>query len=371
MNFNKSLIYCLLVSMMLSCSGPDNTYRFENSEDDDEIIGGNGSGTTDLVIDPQFQSYYDNFIAEMLSRDVDLRDVPISITFINPNFQPGDVTYCGLGFTNYNGTTGNASVEIVNSGYCWSNLTNIEKENLMYHEFGHALIERFHLSGESIFPNGSARSIMCSGNTCSGFSIYGNYQDEQRDFYLDELINEDINMPNWANSKYFNTTLADDSILENADGWMSGTENMSSTINPYSYFIDDNESFSASYSLGVTSVSNSQSNTFGNWYKDYEISDFEACSNLIATAKFKLTDILVDGYLNLYIDLFDDVNSETKFNRYYAESEVTDAGNGYYSLRSTAICIPSETVKFRVRLVLKNESNVTVYFDDIKVDLYD
>lgn len=358
--------------LMYACSGPDTNYRVQFPNEDPDVVGQNGNGNTngELVINQQFQPYYDSFINEMLARNVDLRDIPISIEFINPDFEGANASICGLGYFDYDGN-GNARVEIVNSGSCWSNLSHIEKENLIFHEFGHALLARFHLSDQSFFPNGSSKSIMCSGNGCSNFSVYRNYQIDQRDFYLYELIDENIDMPSWANSKIYNATLVEDNIIENTNGWLSQTVNMNSTNNPYSYFIDDNEFFTPSYSLGITSVTNTDSNTYGNWYKDFEISGFEDCANLIATVNFKLTAGLTNGYLNLHIDLFDDVNSESEFSRYYAETEVMDVGNGFYRMRSTAVCIPEETVKFRIGLVMKSESNATVYFDDLKVDLYE
>lgn len=366
----RVILFCLIAFLCFTCSKTRIGHTLPNSEEDIVFENENGNGTTDPTIHIQFQSYYDNFIEEMLLRGEDLSDIPISIEFVNPNFQPGDVSYCGLGYFNYI-ETGVSKVEIVNSGYCWTGLSDIEKENLIFHEFGHALLNRSHTAG--LLPNGLATSLMCSSNGCNTFYIYNAYQEAQRSYYLDELLNENINIPSWAGTKTYSSTLDDDQISETAEGWIPETIFPANTNsnNPYSFSIDTNQFTSAPYALAITTTSNSESNTYGNWYKDYTIADFDDCSNLIAEVNFKSTNSLENGYLNLIIDLYDNIDSETEFKRHYAEIETATVGSGFYRLRTTAICIPDDTAKFRIRLYVKSESNATVYFDDLKVDMYD
>ena len=56
----------------------------------------------------------------------------------------------------------------------------------LFHELGHALLSRDHLN--SAFPNGKAKSIMCSGTdgVCSNFTTY--YDNEiLKGYYLDVI----------------------------------------------------------------------------------------------------------------------------------------------------------------------------------------
>jgi hypothetical protein len=370
----SAIILCLFLYLFIACSKPEVGQVIQGIEtiENDNGDGGSGTETETISINEQLRPYYDRFIEVMLSRGEDLRDIPIGIYLVSPDEQSEAYGYCGLGYSNYD-NTGIARVIIVYTPFCWTTLTDIQKENLMFHEFGHALLERPHHPEPSSFPNGSPRSIMCSSNGgCSGFSNYRNYQDVQRDFYLDELLNEDIPMPGWATTKFFSTTLEEDSILDINHGWIPETIfPAGSTANPYSYSISDNQFTSTPYALAITAAANSQSNTSANWYKDFILSNFDSCSNLFASVNFKISNSLSNGFLNLYIDLYDDVDSDIEFDRHYAEAGLTDVGNGFYRIRTKAICIPNETVKFRIRLSMRSESNATVYFDDLRVDLYE
>lgn len=373
MKSTKAILYSILMCLLFACSKPETGQAIQNANDIidyDDGDGNNGVNPNNISISEQLLPYYDRFIDEMLSRGEDLRDIPISIVLVSPSVQSNTYGYCGLGYSNYNGT-GNARVEIVNNGRCWSDRSDIERENLMFHEFGHALLDRPHISAPTTFPNGSARSIMCSSNYCSGFTNYGPYQDTQRSFYLDELLDENINMPFWATSKNSSSTLEDDEISASANGWISESSLQNNSVDPFSYSISNDDYLSSPYALAITATAHSQSDAYGNWYKDFIISDFDDCSNIIAEINFKTTAYLLNGYLNLIIDLYDDVNSETEFNRYYAENETTDVGSGFYRIQTKAICIPSETAKIRVRLYMKSESNATAYFDDLRVILYE
>nr|WP_321232808.1 hypothetical protein [uncultured Psychroserpens sp.] len=374
MKLTRTLFYCmLLVCACMTCSSPDTNYLQSANEliDNDDGDGNGGVDSNAFTINEQLQPYYDRFIEEMLDRGEDLRDIPINVLLVSQSEESQQFGYCGLGYRYYNGTE-NAHVEIVYNGNCWIDLTDIERENLMFHEFGHALLARPHKGDPPTFPNGSARSLMCSSVYCYAFHIYTNYQETQRSFYLDELLDETINTPSWAGEKFYNTTIDNDQISEDANGWFSETSFQDDNpINPYNYFIDNTEFASPPYALAVTVSTNSQNETTGNWYKDFILSDFDSCSNLIAETSFKITAGLENGYLNLIIDLYDDVNSEIPFSSNYSEPGSVDVGSGFFRIRTKAICVPSETAKFRVRLLVKSESNTTVYFDDLKVDLYD
>ncbi|RZN84630.1 MAG: hypothetical protein EVB11_00845 [Winogradskyella sp.] len=334
------------------------------------IINSEGEGEENdiMTIDSLLKPFYDSFIEEMLSRGRDLSQIPISIVFINPGSQNGaGNAYCGLGYANYD-QSNTARVEIVSSPDCWNNQTYIQKENLMYHEFGHALLNRGHVF--NFFPNGLPTSIMCS-QICSNFQVYSLNQEQQRSFYLDELLNEDIEMPSWADEKNYSQTLVVDEILENNE-WVPVTvfdNNVSD--NPYSYFIEQIEYTSPNYSLGISVIQNSNNNNFGNWYKDFEISDFANCSNLVAEVNIKSTDFLINGNINLVIDLYDDLDSDEEFSRRFAQGEAIELGGGFFKIQTKSICIPEVTKKFRVRFYVKGDSETNVYFDDLVVNLYE
>ena len=69
-----------------------------------------------------------------------------------------NVTYCGYGYNSYGGT-GLRRIEISRAVSCgWLTLSDIERENFIFHEIGHAFFNRGHddmmlCDGSLAFPN--------------------------------------------------------------------------------------------------------------------------------------------------------------------------------------------------------------------------
>jgi len=360
MTLYKLIWRFLLVLTIISCSdddvtnSPTNNFTDENQDPYDE-----NHDIPDLVIRQELRPFYDNFIEEMNTRGLDLGDIPINLDFSNSLPQG----YCGRGYFDQNINA--ARVEIVPD--CWGDRPYIEKEGLMFHELGHALLGRGHTFGS--LPNGSRKSIMCTGPTCSPFTTYNIHQTQQRSYYLDELINEDIAVPDWASAKIYSGLLQHDSFTETED-WENGVLTLTGNENSFDYFISNSEYTSPPYALGITTV-DSDNVLFGNWYKDFFFSDLEDCANIVATANFKSSGIQVNGFISLIIDLYDSQESEIEFSRIYADTFSEQDSNGFISISTTAICIPDETVKIRVRFFVKSQSNSTVYIDDLSIYLYE
>ena len=83
---------------------------------------------------------------------------------------------------------------------CWN--SNLELETLIYHELGHCILGREHLS--ALLSNGDPKSIM-EENNISLYSpciypIDGEPCDQsyKRQYYVDELFNEQTPTPYWA-----------------------------------------------------------------------------------------------------------------------------------------------------------------------------
>lgn len=83
---------------------------------------------------------------------------------------------------------------------CWNN--SQEQETLIYHELGHCILGRAHES--ALLPNSDPKSIMVENN----ISLYANCiypidgepcdQSFKRQYYLDELFNQQTPPPYWA-----------------------------------------------------------------------------------------------------------------------------------------------------------------------------
>ena len=135
----------------------------------------------------EFQKYVDTFVSEAQKRgvNIDLNKYKIKIQFSSsPN-----VSEC----SRY-GTERTISISQQN----WERLDDLGKELLLFHELGHCQLSLDHTNCQ--LPDGSSKSMMCGINGhCSEanycFTIYGGMK---RDYYLDQLFNENAPTPEWS-----------------------------------------------------------------------------------------------------------------------------------------------------------------------------
>lgn len=77
---------------------------------------------------------------------------------------------------------------------------DLMKENLIFHELGHGLLNRSHLN--STLENGDWKSIMCGGDMINDREWNINYRGERRAYYIAELFNESTPIPNFASTQF-------------------------------------------------------------------------------------------------------------------------------------------------------------------------
>lgn len=143
----------------------------------------------------EFQPHVDQFIIEAKNRGLTLE---IHNLIIKYDEQIAS-TICGT--CNSNSPSPNIQKIIsINPDACWEN--DVQLETLIFHELGHCILGRNHTSEE--LPNGDPKSIMIT-NDISLYSpcVYdiggGNCnQLFKREYYLDELFDEDTPLPDWG-----------------------------------------------------------------------------------------------------------------------------------------------------------------------------
>jgi|GEM_PF-2052279 len=347
------IIYLLLFFTFTAC--------FEH--DDYKVIPNPSNGTAPAgnFIDAAFLPYVNSFYNEMQRRGTNLRDKPLQIVFVN-EFSMVQGDYCAYAYYNAGGL-----IEVLKTANCWSSRTDIEKENLIFHELGHSLLRRNH--EVMSLPNESYSSLMCT-NVCSNYRVYNEYQPNQRDYYLDELLQTNIATPSWAEEKFYTATWAtDDMNAQSIDDWEDETlENDPSEI-PYTYLIEEENTTSPPYSLGITATGNNTTEAYGYWYKDFEVADFELCSNLKIRGDI-ITEGLDSGFVAIVVDLYDVTNK--RFGRYFRLIDTHTSGTTLYEDQIvTVTCLPLETEKVRVLFYLSSETPASVYFDDLTIELHE
>jgi len=144
----------------------------------------------EAVIDvkPEFQPYLDAYIVEANKRGVETKfeETGLSIDFTEK--QSGILS--GVCFI------GQHKIEIDRSD--WNTLSDNEKEGLIFHELGHCHLDRGHTN--VLLPNGEWKSRM-RGDPFEDemMSTNVNYSGRRRDYYIEELFNENIPSPDWVN----------------------------------------------------------------------------------------------------------------------------------------------------------------------------
>ncbi|QNJ98123.1 hypothetical protein [Constantimarinum furrinae] len=362
------LIYHLLLSVLI-CAGcskdpPHNTTPV--------IPNGGNSGNPGIgsagYIDPVFLPYVNSFKAEMLSRGVGVDITSLSVTFVDEITIGGGEQFCAYAFNIFGG--GNPRIEIKQNAQCWNDRTNKERENLMYHELGHALLGQVHFS--QLLPNGMPVSLMCS-LVCNNYRVYNKYQSQQRSYYLDQLVNPSTPPPTWSQEKFFSEVITTEDFDLPLEHWEYTIENDPRGTIPYQFYLEDEHTTSPPYSLGIYSNGTATEEGYGYWYKDFEVYNFEYCANIVLKANI-ITNDLSSGYVALVVDFieYDGANNPEPFGRY--SNVIQDNTNGlqiYADFETTSLCLTSEVEAIRVLFYFKTQVEASVYLDDLRIELFE
>ncbi|NND32710.1 MAG: hypothetical protein HKN76_08980, partial [Saprospiraceae bacterium] len=138
-------------------------------------------------VDPAFEPFVSAFIREAASHGV-----PLEIKNLIMHYEDDlDHTLCGKCNSLAGGNTGQKEVRVRRGNGCWEN--NQELETLIFHELGHCILGRLHLS--DTLPNGDPKSLMIESNL-SVYApcryVFGQAEDcnnvHKRAYYINELF---------------------------------------------------------------------------------------------------------------------------------------------------------------------------------------
>jgi hypothetical protein len=142
-------------------------------------------------IDPSFTDYLQRFETEGATRGKNFNPEANGLIIEFGNLTNGDA-----GLTHYE-----KPVRIQIDRTYWNAISksagaDLMKEDLIFHELGHGLLNRAHLN--TTLANGDWKSMMCGGDKVNNRSWNINYHGERRKYYLDELFNESTSAPDFA-----------------------------------------------------------------------------------------------------------------------------------------------------------------------------
>lgn len=125
-----------------------------------------------LSIPQEFAPYYESFLLEARNRGVNLYVDDLEITF--HALPDPTVGRC---------TKGSATPVVVIDPTAWQSFTTSDREELIFHELGHCLLNRDHIDGTVTLGGVTIPSSVMSTYDFPG-EIYYAY----RDYYLNELF---------------------------------------------------------------------------------------------------------------------------------------------------------------------------------------
>lgn len=345
----KNLLYFLLLSCLFFSCKKD---KFES------------------IISTELSAYIDDFIAEGEKRGVTFSKERLEAFLIAELSEEREDNVCGLGWSNFNNQK-SQRIEILNNEFCWESRTDMERENLIFHELGHAFLARNHLNTN--FPNGTSKSIMCSGTEgfCSNFNVY--YDNEiLKGYYLDELFDVNTSAPDFTRRTNFVGTVFEEQFEEGITDW---EEFIEGDPNIFEVTLDSTEKEirTGSYAMKIE-VKQSVIDE-GNLIlvKRFELKDFKDCSSLVFKADIR-TEGELDGFLSHALSLRERLPDNT-LNRFYINSHgILEGENTSTLLKDVALemyCVSTRTNVVSVSFSIKSKLPVKIYIDNIRVELVD
>ncbi|MEM7381762.1 MAG: hypothetical protein AAF361_11270 [Bacteroidota bacterium] len=314
------------------------------------------------AIESKFREYVDRFVEEGASRGM---DIDISDLTVVEGIAPENQEFCGYGYSNYNGT-GRPRVEINEADLCWDDRSDVEKEILMFHELGHAVLGRFHK--ETRFPSTLPTSMMCS-DACAGnnlFFVYNNYSPKLREYYLDELFEPFATPPEWVGKSDTTQFFTDNFEGDNSE-WVFQAVNDDQgifTSNRYDTTMTND------IALSITSEGGLGLESFAYWLTQFDTPDIPESAVVKVTATLDLDQVTGEG-VNLVVRT-DAVNGSNFEISGFNTTQGAITVNGTQQDRSLSVIMPyfpTDVDRMNVFFIIGGESSGKVYCKDIKVEV--
>lgn len=226
---------------------------FQTCRQDNDI--GAEQGVYD--VDPTFEPYVQEFIAEAAKRGqtIDFSDSGLIVEF-------SEVQLAGANGRCY---LGRHHIEIDKSR--WFSFSEDVRGFLLFHELGHCELDRLHRNDK--FGNDAWKSIM-RGSPLEGLEVWIPipFFGFRKDYFIDELFNEQIAAPDWAT-----TTFAYDEVPDAAKEVIKSSENIPRINQRFSELTEDYE-LEIDFSLLAEGTTSTIKLIWGNTTNHYYIEIF-------------------------------------------------------------------------------------------------
>lgn len=310
------------------------------------------------------------FVAEGAQRGINFNTEFLEAFILDEFSLPvGAGGFCGYGWWSYPEKS-NPRIEILDTGPCWTERSEIEKENLVFHELGHALLQRNHINGT--LPNGiSPKSIMCGDGTCSNYhTFYAN--GPLRAYYLDELFDDETVFPNFFVNKQTSSIVLEEDF-ESYD-WEIIPLNDEGNLNEYSVYTDSVISVDDTlYSLAISNQETIAENAGMLVLKRFDLTTTSPCQNLVARANIR-TEGLKDASFEMGIS-FRERDNNGELTRFFFERRKQETfpaiNNTFEGFALEIYCVPENADVVTISFVVNASTPATVFIDDVVLELWD
>lgn len=160
-------------------------------------------------VHPELNEYLERFMEEAAMRNIVVDTAGINLELVSEPLTALDGSAaCGLAHV-YGKSFPNVQI----SQTCWDLFSAEHRETLMFHELGHALLDRPHFDPQ--LPVGSPVSMMNSNSS----RVYNKFTRFKREYYVDELFGVNTEVPFWGKEKTETDTLFYYDVSEGAQPW--------------------------------------------------------------------------------------------------------------------------------------------------------
>ena len=331
------------------------------------LAGCDSGGVVDVAPEPEeeispfagfnlaFRPYVQRFVEEAEARGVRVDVRNLTIEFVS-EINRGGRAYCGYAL-NF-GTANPPHVEISLQDGCWNGQKDLNKEILLFHELGHAILNRAH--SHKKLPNGSWGSLMFDGRQ---FDLYTEHTLGKRTYYLDELFNENTPTPAWGRAKTNQEQLLLNTGFDTRDAAWSFVAVPSNNPNGYAGTWTDEHVVSPGYALRTNHEGELvDGGSFAYWRQTVSAPSYPLGARLSLKGEIRLNGI--DGTGVALTVRANTTDSEavllfTTFNL------LTITGSHDFTQYMLDIDYPEGFDSITVFLILTGNTTGTVYFDDV------
>ncbi len=307
------------------------------------------------LVDRDLEVYVDRFFEEAAKRNVEVSDDDLEVVF-------RDLTeegVCGLGYFRYLGTD-LRKVEISPDFFCWEFHDDLARENLVFHELGHAILRRTHVN--NILPIGLPAQMMCDGNSCDVFSYYDKYTLGKRAYYLDKLFRLSTPTPNWGKIKKDATTFFEEDVesSEVKGTLMAPNANFTGTIaeNP----------LNQSRSIKLSNTGKFENSKLGGWIIQLDKPDIQEGVDLKFSTQIIAEDLKGEG-INLVLRTYSGDTTERVISSATSKKLTNLSNLSSVTEALTLVYYPSNVQQIEIILQILPNTSGTVYFDDLNLSV--